>query len=387
MQAVAGGTTTLQESHSLEKSAGLLEENVLLRSTANPNDMDYGTNEKIMSIVDFFRPNDQNQPDETWAVNKYREDRSAGALVATLAHLAEGRSGLSGSEPDPYTRLEFETFMQHEVFQDAELVRSSPLSLIHGCGIDPYNPEHTRFLRERQISVVWSPVSNLLLYGDTIDVGTLINEGVNVALGSDWSPSGSKHVWDEARFARFYLEALGDNISDAQIFQMVTVNAARCLGNKVLGRLKVGAMADFFILRSPLETDNPLEVFFKTTDEHVMAVMVSGEPIYGQRDFLEGFGRQLQGLPKLEGSAVADKAVHLPEGLKNAQGEPLDIDRDITKLENMMKEPPAPLEATMRSNLLASSDTPYRARISKLKSDAVYYAWRVQRARRQRERG
>src|SRR4029453_7960210 len=100
-------------------------------------------------------------------------------------------------------------------------VRSSPLTLIHGCGIDTRNPEHLRFLRERDISIVWSPVSNLLLYGDTLDVETLLAEGINVALGSDWSPSGSKHAWDEAKFARFYLDAIGSLVSDQQIFQMV----------------------------------------------------------------------------------------------------------------------------------------------------------------------
>jgi 5-methylthioadenosine/S-adenosylhomocysteine deaminase len=40
-------------------------------------------------------------------------------------------------------------------------------------------------------SMVWSPLSNLLLYGQTADVGEALDAGVPVALGSDWAPSGS----------------------------------------------------------------------------------------------------------------------------------------------------------------------------------------------------
>ncbi|MBO0881580.1 MAG: hypothetical protein J2P17_14820, partial [Mycobacterium sp.] len=43
-------------------------------------------------------------------------------------------------------------------------------------------------------SMVWSPLSNLLLYGKTADVGAAVAAGVPVALGSDWAPSGSKNL-------------------------------------------------------------------------------------------------------------------------------------------------------------------------------------------------
>ena len=40
--------------------------------------------------------------------------------------------------------------------------------------------------------MVWSPFSNLLLYGRTADIARAKQEGVLMALGSDWSPTGSK---------------------------------------------------------------------------------------------------------------------------------------------------------------------------------------------------
>src|SRR6185436_3671588 len=174
---------------------------------------------------------------------------------------------------------------------------------------------HLDFLREREISLVWSPVSNLLLYGDTLDVESFVAAGINVALGSDWAPSGSKHVWDEARFARAYFDAIGSPVPDALIFEMVTINAARCLGMDNFGRIREGAMADFFILRSPIETDNPHEVFLGTEDKDVLATIIAGQPIYGDRTLLADFQADLQEMPKVEGSAVRNKAVRLPPQL------------------------------------------------------------------------
>jgi cytosine/adenosine deaminase-related metal-dependent hydrolase len=45
--------------------------------------------------------------------------------------------------------------------------------------------------------LVWSPLSNLLLYGQTALVYDALKAGVLVLLGTDWSPSGSRHLLDE----------------------------------------------------------------------------------------------------------------------------------------------------------------------------------------------
>lgn len=385
LQAVAGGTTTLQEDFSLEDEAGLTG-NVLCRSTAKAADLGLPDDAYVLSVVDFFKPDHAGLPAPMEAtLERYQTGRDSGRLHATLVHLAEGCSGFGSEEgPDLYSRQELAAFMAHPAFADAARVRASPLALVHGCGIDVDDERQLAFLRDRGISVIWSPVSNLLLYGETLDVEKLVAAGVNVALGSDWSPSGSKHVWDEAKFARFYFEAIGSAVSDLQVFQMVTANAARCLGSDRLGRLEPGALADFFILASPLETDNALEVFFKVTDRHVRGVFVGGVPLYGDRELLEPCGLPLQGLPVREGSAVRGKAVHLPPELRNQDGDPIDVGRDVTHLEDLMKAAPPPLTPTRRSNLLASSDGPYRRRMIRLRRDTVEYGGRVQEWRRRR---
>jgi 5-methylthioadenosine/S-adenosylhomocysteine deaminase len=375
LQAVAGGTSVLQETSPLEREAGGVDL-VLCRDTGKAEDIGFDKDKAILSVVDWFRPgNSGGAPEpQTRAIADYVRLRDSGKLAAAIVHLAEGRCGY-GTDlgVDPYCRREFEAFMAHPAFQDAGAVRACPLTLVHCSGIDVRDQSHIRFLRERDISIVWSPVSNLLLYGDTLDVETLLSEGINVAIGSDWAPSGSKHVWEEAKFARWYFDAIGANASDEQIFQMVTSNAGRCLGLPHLGRIEPGGLGDFFILRSPLESDNALEVFMSTTDRHVRATIIAGTPIYGDRKLLQEFGVPLQRLPRLEGSAVADKAVYLPPQIK------IDIDRDITKIEQALKSLPKPVK---RSNLLADADKPYRRRIKKLREEIEQFGWYAQVWRR-----
>jgi 5-methylthioadenosine/S-adenosylhomocysteine deaminase len=376
LQAIAGGTTTIQESQTLESNQTTDDNPLLCRGTGNSTDLRIAPAE-ILSIVDFFRPSpagDAAVPQKK--LDAYVKMRDKGTLKATLAHLAEGRSGFGNEKGvDPYSRLEFETLMSHPAFEDAEAVRSSSLALIHCSGIDVDNPDHINFLRERDISIIWSPVSNLLLYGDTLDVESLVAQGINVAIGSDWSPSGSKHLWEEAKFVRFYFEAIGSLVSDEQVFQMVTTNAARCLGLKRIGRIEADCFADFFILRSPLESDNALEVFFKTTDRDVRAVIIGGRPVYGAREFLKKFPLELQPLPRVEGSTVRNKVVHLPPDLN------VNVDTDFGVLEQLLKDSSLKLK---RNNLLVSSDTPYRERINSLRQFVVGYGWQVQRWRRKK---
>jgi len=380
IQAIAGGTSLLQEDGDLDRQIGDSENSLICRGTGVPRDL--GLSRKILSVVDFF------EPDLTTSLPNVKTDfndktksiiddyaRNRDSLQATLVHLSEGRSGFGSDNPgvDPYSRLEFEALMAHPSMQDAGAVRSSALTLIHGCGIDVDNPAHIQFLRDRNISVIWSPVSNLLLYGNTLEMEKLVNGGINVALGSDWSPSGSKHVWDEAKNAKFFFEAIGSIVSDVQVFQMLTTGAASCLGIDNVGRIATGCLADFFILRSPLESDNAMEVFFKTEDRDVRAVIIGGRPIYGARDFFEPFGLPLQNLPRIEGTSVKNKVLHLPEHL-NVQ-----VESGIDQMEAAFKQ-----FGVLRSNLLVSSDTPYRERMTSLRSYMLKFGEQVRRWRRKR---
>jgi cytosine/adenosine deaminase-related metal-dependent hydrolase len=392
LQAIAGGTTVLDRSTRVEANDLAQPAIVLCRDIGNPPEIGLPAARRVDSIVDYFKPDPSGsgQPvpatesNGTARLDNYAAARDAGHLGAVLVHLAEGRTGFGSNRGvDPYSRREFEALMHHPSMQDAGRVRAVPFNLVHGCGVDVHNPAHIDFLRDRRISLIWSPVSNLLLYGDTLDAERLRMEGINVALGSDWSPSGSKHVWDEAKFARRFLSAIGSTLSDADIFRMVTVNAAQCLGattasGNALGRVEPGAFADMFLIESPIDSDSALEVFFSTEDRDVLATIVDGVPIYGRRTFLEQFGLPLQNLPAREGSAAADKAVHLPEPIK------VPLATAIDRVEDHLKSLDPPV---LRSNLLASSDKAYQRRMQRLRSQAESFGWTARQTMKQIARG
>ena len=47
--------------------------------------------------------------------------------------------------------------------------------------------------------IVWSPLSNFLLYGATTDVAAAKQAGLPIAIGSDWAPSGTKNLLGDSK--------------------------------------------------------------------------------------------------------------------------------------------------------------------------------------------
>ena len=72
--------------------------------------------------------------------------------------------------------------------------RDRRYSLIHGVATDR---EDYAVMPESDVTLVWSPRSNLALYGQTVDIAGALEEGVRVALSTDWSPSGSFTMREE----------------------------------------------------------------------------------------------------------------------------------------------------------------------------------------------
>lgn len=90
------------------------------------------------------------------------------------------------------------------------------------------------------MAVVLSPRSNFQLYGATAPVAALKAAGVTLAIGTDWSPSGSLTVLDEARcLERYNRDALHGLLTPSDLHRMMTSDGARAVG--LAGQ--VGALA------------------------------------------------------------------------------------------------------------------------------------------------
>ena len=133
-----------------------------------------------------------------------------------------------------------------------------------------------------QAKIVWSPFSNMLLYGSTLNLRDLLDTNNFPALGCDWSPSGSKGLLEELKVARWAADSqfLGDDVTDENIVQMVTSSAALVLGwQDFVGTLQEGRFADILAIAG---TDgDPYTKLVMARERDVQIVAIDGVPRYG----------------------------------------------------------------------------------------------------------
>lgn len=197
-------------------------------------------------------------------------------LTAYFYHLAEG---IDDSARQHFLNL-----------QENQLVAPSLVG-IHALGL---NPRDLEYLAARGAKIVWSPFSNLLLYGQTLDLRAVKDSGVPFGIGCDWSPTGSKNLLQELKVASFENARQGSPFTDFELVSGVTSQPAAALGwDKYLGVIKVRAMADFLVLAG--QDGDPLEQLLKATEANVRLVTIHGIPRYGDFDLLSAVPRRPQG--------------------------------------------------------------------------------------------
>lgn len=140
-----------------------------------------------------------------------------------------------------------------------------------------------RWEKSKAGTVVWSPFSNLWLYGTTTQTAAALKRDVSVCLGSDWGPSGTKNVLGEIKVAKLASERLALGLSDRALVEMVTANPgdalARCW-NKPIGRLTRGAFGDITVFR-PNGSGSVWNRVVEADEDDVMLVVYDGIPRYG----------------------------------------------------------------------------------------------------------
>ena len=159
--------------------------------------------------------------------------------------------------------------------------------LVHAVGltagdINVMEPEYTK--------VVWSPRSNISLYGNTASVSVIERAGVPMALGTDWLPSGSANLLRELACAIELNEQHFDGFfSDVQLWRMVTTNAAFVAGVQLsTGMLKEGLAGDIAVFRSgDLDAHSAV---VRAQPEDVALVARGGQVLYGDDALLASQG-------------------------------------------------------------------------------------------------
>ncbi len=141
-------------------------------------------------------------------------------------------------------------------------------------------------------AIVWSPFSNLWLYHRTTDVVGAHERGVRITLGSDWAPSGTKHVLGELKVAdALNRTAFGGHFNDRDLCEMVTANPGDALAvawGPQVGRLVAGHAADVLICAR--NHADPFRNLIEATERDVRLVVVRGTPFYGTRGLMSAAG-------------------------------------------------------------------------------------------------
>jgi cytosine/adenosine deaminase-related metal-dependent hydrolase len=206
-------------------------------------------------------------------------------LDTTAARMVQGRSFIYhlSEGVDPGLRKEFTLLHEHGCV-------GAGLIGIHSTALT--KADYDSWHAVGGGAVVWSPLSNLWLYGGTTDVLAARAAGLHVCLGSDWTPSGTRNVLGELKIAATWnAESLAGALSDEDIVEMATANPGdtlmRAWGAQV-GRLVPGALADIAVFADV--DSNPWRTVLRATERHVRLVLVGGRPAYGNLALLAAAG-------------------------------------------------------------------------------------------------
>ena len=257
MRLLMAGTTSVHKSQAPDACLDGVRN---LDRAENGNDLGYG-NDDFTECVFPLRDNCSDAPDYT--TGRGIPDRRY------VAHVSEGY--------DDASRREFDDFV--EAGQLGEKT-----TIIHCVSCD--GPQLTQ-IRGAGAAIVWSPQSNIELYGRTTDVPTALRMGIPVAIGPDWTPSGTMNQLAEMKCAAQVSDRhFGGALDGRQILRMVTRDAAKAMGiEDLVGTLEVGKVADVLALRG--DRTRPYDSILAAGNADVQLVMIGAVGHFGETSALD----------------------------------------------------------------------------------------------------
>ena len=280
VQAATGGTTTFSGMFA-PRSFGTTLPACLSRIAVRKLEIDSGFytepgRERVQNLLGVT-PRDLSDTTADETLRKV----AAKELDLVLIHVAEG------SKKDLESTLEF-SLLKCRAFL------TPTTAVIHGSAFDKSDFRNMMFA---STALVWSPRSNIVLYGSTTDVVAAFREGVSIALAPDWAPSGSKNMLAEIQYAaQLNKTNLGGFFSNQQLFEMATSIPARIarIDDKV-GTIQQGLFADLFLLRG--DATRPFDSLVQAKPADVELVLVNGKPIYGDAKLMNKFNVTTEPIP------------------------------------------------------------------------------------------
>ena len=258
IRALVSGVTAIQGASGRNRST----EEALVRNV----DLRIFGQHRARSMIDLPAPSSRDAD----KLRKIVTDIGNGEVDAFYLHLAEGQADNERS------RNEFGRLV------DSYQGLTHATVIIHGCAL---TRDELGQVKDAGAKLVWSPQSNLRLYGQTTPAADALELGIPVGLGADWLPSGSTSLLAELKVAARTLVRQGGPLPPRRLVEMVTSTAADIAGLAgQLGSLEAGRPADVVVLERRRE--DPYESVVAADPSWVQLVMVDGDLAYGRADWL-----------------------------------------------------------------------------------------------------
>ena len=294
IRALVGGTTSI-----LNTSADKQCVQGLVRNLDDPSQVDLRTIEYLIDIQNFNPAKSDVEVQQKLDAVKAR--LTAGTVDAVFIHLAEGKAS------DSISKGEFKLLQDNALLTDKT-------AIIHGVA---FGLNEFRAMHNAGASLVWSPKSNLELYGQTADIKTAKQQGVKIALAPDWSITGSNNLLGELNYAASWnREHLNGLFSDKELVDMATTTPASIAGlSDKIGAIKVGLYADLLVISGNVLQPHTSLVQAKTNN--VKLVLVNGVPLYGAQELMEKFWNKNQLEVLLNSASPMALKLPLPNSMKS----------------------------------------------------------------------
>ena len=197
---------------------------------------------------------------------------AGGAVNASMIHLCEGI--------DATARAQFATWRDWGMLDETT-------TIIHGAALTAADFAQ---MAAAGAKLVWSPMSNMKLYGGTANVKAAKEAGVLVGLSPDWTPSGCFNILEELGYAWQLNATMFSNAYTArEMCDMVTINNAKCAGlDGHYGKIAAGYNAGLAVIEGDLA--DPYLALINARPPNVLLTIVDGTPRYGEPALMTALG-------------------------------------------------------------------------------------------------
>ena len=187
---------------------------------------------------------------------------------------------------------------EYENEQCFKKYEQSPTQVFNECGIFEnrtiaahavhLSDDDIAILKEKNVSIVHNPSSNLKLSSGICDVSRLMDSGINVCLGTDSASSNNKQSMLKEVEITSLISKLksADNLKAFDVLKMATINGAKALAiDDKVGTIESGKKADIIMIdidniNHIPNNDLIASICYSTYESDISYVIIDGDIVY-----------------------------------------------------------------------------------------------------------